>query len=147
MNGINGYRLKIQMEIIWNNMRQTNERNIDLIHSSRTRDGGGGERGKKNINFPLKDSNFRPSDFTIWSFFKPSRQWATTYSGYIKDHPPYCWDHQCRTFHVLKYIMKETKFQTPPWQKKKSISNRGPKKIIHIRQIRLNNRLDINADM
>ena len=24
-----------------------------------------GGRGKKNINFPLKDSNLRPSDFTI----------------------------------------------------------------------------------
>ena len=43
-------------------MRQKNERNIDLIHSSRTRDGGGGKRGKKNIHFPLKESNFRPSE-------------------------------------------------------------------------------------
>ena len=46
-----------------------------------------------------------------------------TYRGYIKDHPAYCWDHQYRKFHVLKYIMKERKFQTPPWQR-----NRGPKK-------------------
>ena len=43
-------------------MRQKNERNIDLIHSSRKRDGRG---GKENLNFPLKDSNLRPSDFTI----------------------------------------------------------------------------------
>ena len=28
-------------------MRQKNERNIDLIHSSRTRDGGGGEERKE----------------------------------------------------------------------------------------------------
>ena len=132
-----------------NNLKQheTNEwkkyRSYSLV-TKRVMGGGGGERGKKNINFPLKDSNLRPSDFMIWSFFKLSRQWAMKYSGYIKDHPPYCWDHQCRTFHVLKYIMKETKFKTPPWQKKKSISNRGPKKITHIRQIR---QLDINADM
>ena len=26
-----------------------------------------GGRGKKNINFPLKDSNLRPLNFTIWS--------------------------------------------------------------------------------
>ena len=43
-------------------MRQKNERNIDLIHSSQKRDGRG---GKENLNFPLKDSNLRPSDFTI----------------------------------------------------------------------------------
>ena len=37
-----------------------------LFTRHETRDGGGGgERGKKNINFPLKDSNLRPSDFTI----------------------------------------------------------------------------------
>ena len=47
---------------------------------------GGEGRGEKNINFHLKDSNLRPSDFTIWSFFKISRQWTMTYSGYIKDH-------------------------------------------------------------
>ena len=96
-------------------MRQTNERNIDLIHSSRNAWWGGGERGKKNINFPLKDSNLRPSDFTIWSFFKLSRQWAMKYSGYIKDHPPYCWDHQCRTFYVLKYIMMYNEILETLW--------------------------------
>ena len=37
MNEINGYWLKIPIEIIWN-MRQKNERNIDLIYSSRTQD-------------------------------------------------------------------------------------------------------------
>ena len=43
-----------------------------------------------------------------------------TYSGYIKDHPAYCLDHQCRKFHVFKYIMIERKFQALPWQRKKS---------------------------
>ena len=42
-------------------MRQKNERNIDLIHSSRTRTGEGGK--KRNINFPLKDLNLRPWNF------------------------------------------------------------------------------------
>ena len=37
MNEINGYWLKIQIEIIWD-MRQKNERNIDIIYSSRTQD-------------------------------------------------------------------------------------------------------------
>ena len=46
-----------------------------------------------------------------------------TYRRYIKDHPAYYWDRQYRKFHVLKYIMKETKFQTPPWKR-----NRGPEK-------------------
>ena len=58
--------------------------------------GGGEGRGEKNINFHLKDSNLRPSDFTI--FFKISRQWAMTYSEYIKNHPAYCWDHQYLKF-------------------------------------------------
>ena len=43
-----------------------------------------------------------------------------TYNGYIKDHPAYCLDHQCRKFHVFKYIMIERKFQALSWQKKKS---------------------------
>ena len=43
-----------------------------------------------------------------------------TYSGYIKDHPAYCLDHQCRKFHVFKYIMIERKFQALAWQRKKS---------------------------
>ena len=43
-----------------------------------------------------------------------------TYSGYIKDHPAYCLDHQCRKFHVLNYIMIERKFQALSWQRKKS---------------------------
>ena len=70
-----------------------------------------------------------------------------TYSGYIKDHPAHCLDHQCRKFHVLKYIMFEKKFQALSWQRKKIIFNRRPKKKNPIRQIRLNNRLNINADM
>ena len=44
-----------------------------------------------------------------------------TYNGYIKDHPAYCLDHQCRKFHVFKYIMIERKFQALAWQRKKSI--------------------------
>ena len=51
-----------------------------------------------------------------------------TYSGYIKDHPAYCLDHQCRKFHVFKYIMIERKFQALSWQRKKIIFNRRPKK-------------------
>ena len=51
-----------------------------------------------------------------------------TYSGYIKDHPAYCLDHQFRKFHVFKYIMIERKFQALSWQKKKIIFNRRPKK-------------------
>ena len=43
-----------------------------------------------------------------------------TYNGYIKDHPAYCLDHQCRKFHVFKYIMIERKFQALAWQRKKS---------------------------
>ena len=43
-----------------------------------------------------------------------------TYNGYIKDHPAYCLDHQCRKFHVFKYIMIERKFQALSWQRKKS---------------------------
>ena len=70
-----------------------------------------------------------------------------TYNGYIKDHLAYCLDHQCRKFHVLKYIMIEKKFQALSWQRKKIIFNRRPKKKTPIRQIRLNNRLNINADM
>ena len=49
-----------------------------------------------------------------------------TYSGYIKDHPAYCLDHQCRKFHVLKFIMIEREFQALLWQRK--IFNRRPKK-------------------
>ena len=70
-----------------------------------------------------------------------------TYSGYIKDHPAYCLDHQCRKFHVFKYIMIERKFQALSWQRKKIIFNRRPKKKNPIRQIRLNDRLNINADI
>ena len=70
-----------------------------------------------------------------------------TYNGYIKDHPAHCSDHQCRMFHVLKYIMIERKFQALSWQRKKIIFNRRPKKKNPIRQIRLNDRLNINADM
>ena len=70
-----------------------------------------------------------------------------TYSGYMKDHPAHCLDHQCWKFHVLKYIMLEKKFQALSWQRKKIIFNRRPKKKNRIRQIRLNNRLNINADM
>ena len=69
-----------------------------------------------------------------------------TYSGYIKDHPAYCSDHQCRKFHVLKYIMIEREFQALLWQRKKSFLTDDRKKN-PIRQIRLNDRLNINADM
>ena len=51
-----------------------------------------------------------------------------TYSGYIKDHPAYCLDHQCRKFHVFKYIMIERKFQTFSWQRKKSFLTDDRKK-------------------
>ena len=63
-----------------------------------------------------------------------------TYSGYIKDHPAYCLDHQCRKFHVFKYIMIERKFQTFPWQRKKSFLTDDRKKKNPIRQIRLNDK-------
>ena len=69
-----------------------------------------------------------------------------TYNGYIKDHPAYCLDHQCRKFHVFKYIMIERKFQALSWQRKKSFLTDDRKKN-PIRQIRLNDRLNINADM
>ena len=69
-----------------------------------------------------------------------------TYSGYIKDHPAYCLDHQCRKFHVFKYIMIERKFQALSWQKKKSFLTDDRKKN-PLRQIRLNDRLNINTDM
>ena len=51
-----------------------------------------------------------------------------TYSGYIKDHPVYCLDHQFRNFHVFKYIMIERKFQTFSWQRKKSFLTDDRKK-------------------
>ena len=63
-----------------------------------------------------------------------------TYNGYIKDHPAYCLDHQCRKFHVFKYIMIERKFQTFPWQRKKSFLTDDRKKKKPFRQIRLNDK-------
>ena len=63
-----------------------------------------------------------------------------TYSGYIKDHPAYCLDHQCRKFHVFKYIMIERKFQTFSWQRKKSFLTDDRKRKNPIRQIRLNDK-------
>ena len=63
-----------------------------------------------------------------------------TYNGYIKDHPAYCLDHQCRKFHVFKYIMIERKFQTFSWQRKKSFLTDDRKKKNPIRQIRLNDK-------
>ena len=69
-----------------------------------------------------------------------------TYSGYIKDHLAYCLDHQRRKFHVLKFIMIEREFQALLWQRKKSFLTDDRKKN-PIRQIRLNDRLNINADM
>ena len=39
--------------------------------------GGGEGRGEKNINFHLKDSNLRPSDFTIFLRFLVNEQWHT----------------------------------------------------------------------
>ena len=62
-----------------------------------------------------------------------------TYSGYIKDHPAYCLDHQFRKFHVFKYIMIERKFQTFSWQRKKSFLTDDRKKN-PILQIRLNDK-------
>ena len=49
-------------------------------------------------------------------------------SGYVKDYPAYCLDHQFRMFYALKYIMIKRKFNP-------------------ICRIRLNNRLNINVDM
>ena len=63
-----------------------------------------------------------------------------TYSGYIKDHPVYCLDHQFREFHVFKYIMIERKFQTFSWQRKKSFLTDDRKRKNPIRQIRLNDK-------
>ena len=63
-----------------------------------------------------------------------------TYSGYIRDHPVYCLDHQCPKFHVFKYITIERKFQTFPWQRKKSFLTDDRKKKNPIRQIRLNDK-------
>ena len=54
-----------------------------------------------------------------------------TYSGYIKDHPAYCSDHQCRKFHVLKYIMIEREFQALLWQRKKSFLTDDQKKKLY----------------
>ena len=51
-----------------------------------------------------------------------------TYNGYIKDHPGYCLDHQCRKFHVSKNIMIERKFQALSWQRKKSFLTDDQKK-------------------
>ena len=39
--------------------------------------GGGEGRGEKNINFHLKDSNLRPSDFTIFLRFLVNEPWHT----------------------------------------------------------------------
>ena len=69
-----------------------------------------------------------------------------TYNGDIKGHLAYCLDHQCGKFHVLKYIMIERKFQALSWQRKKSFLTNDRRKNL-IRQIRLNDRLNINADM
>ena len=62
-----------------------------------------------------------------------------TYSGNILDH-------QCRKFPILKCIMIERKFQALSWQRKKSFLTNDRKKN-PIRQIRLNDRLNINADI
>ena len=72
---------------------------------------------EKNINFPLKDSNLRPSDFTIWIFFKISRWWVMTYRRYIKDHPAYYWNHQYRKFNERNEITSVKK--EPRTEKKK----------------------------
>ena len=37
--------------------------------------GGGGESGKKNIHFPLKESNFRPSE--VFLSFLVNEPWHT----------------------------------------------------------------------
>ena len=69
-----------------------------------------------------------------------------TYNGYIKDHPAYCLDHQCRKSHVLKYIMIERKFQALSWQRKNSfLTDDRKKNPLHL--ISLNDRLNINTDM
>ena len=39
--------------------------------------GGGEGRGEKNIYFHLKDSNLRPSDFTIFLRFLVNEPWHT----------------------------------------------------------------------
>ena len=51
-----------------------------------------------------------------------------TYSGHMKDHPAYCLDHQCRSFHVLKCIVIGRKFQALSWQGKKSFLTDNRKK-------------------
>ena len=59
-----------------------------------------------------------------------------TYSGYIKDHPAYCLDHQCRKFHFFKYIMIERKFQALSWQRKKSFLTDHRKKTYSSDQVK-----------
>ena len=68
------------------------------------------------------------------------------HNGYIKNHPTNCLDHQCQKFHLLKCIMIERKFQALSWQCKKSFLTDDRKKN-PIRPIRLNDRLNNNADM
>ena len=66
-----------------------------------------------------------------------------TYSEY---HSAYCLDHQCRKFHVLKYIMVESNFKLFRHKGKKSFLTDDQKKN-PIRQIRLNDTLNNNADI
>ena len=76
-------------------MRQKNERNSDLIYSSRTQD-------------RILDHRILRSEVLTYITIDCS---LMIYNGYIKDHPAYCLDHQCRSFHVLEYIGIERKFQ------------------------------------
>ena len=75
---------------------------------------------------------------TDFSFMSRDIQWIHKGSS--------CLDHQCQKFHLLKYIMIERKFQALSGQCKKSFLTDDRKKN-PIRPIRLNDRLNNNADM
>ena len=100
-------------------MRHLNERNVNLIYSSRTQD---------------RILDRRILRFEVLTYCDRFLV-AMAYSGYIKDHPAYCLNHKCRKFHVLKYIIIERKFQALSWQEK-IILNQRPKKKNPIRQIK-----------
>ena len=91
MNEINGYWLKIPIEIIWN-MRQKNERNIDLIYSSRTQDR------------ILDHGILRSEVLTLSCRFLVNEPWHTVDT-----------DHQCRKFHVLNYMIWHSRPSNLVW--------------------------------
>ena len=97
-----------------NNLKhETKEwKNIDLIYSSRTQD-------------RILDHRILRSEVLTYITIDCS---LMIYNGYIKDHPAYCLDHQCRKFHFFKYIMIERKFQALSWQRKKSFLTDDRKK-------------------